>query len=418
MGSQVSRASSTDRLALEKLILGYVVRGEKRWILPRLTSEMFTGIHQEIYQAVLDGLDHGHIAENFGFSTIGDLMCFGVDNDIVLTPHMVDWFEAEYGRDVLRESLSKATKEVVEKSAQEVVGDIEETIKKKVVQRRKDNWIEYEQMEKKLKDSEDGVIGLRTGYDALDKQTSGLVSGQTWVVGGYSGYGKSFFAQNVMNNLLEQSPARRVFVASTEMSATAYIRRLVGIRCGIDARQVMGKLPKEEGEARDFAREELRAAIEEGNFIIDDQCRVVSDIVTAVKNAHQQREVDLVIVDFVQQLQGGVSDRKYDVLEKAVNRLQALAIELNVIVMVLSQISNEAMRSKDSPLYGYKGAGEIAEVADIGILIGRDVDAKKRFSRWFGVIIQKSRYGETGTVNLEIQFPGGKLINGKDRETY
>lgn len=395
-----------------RLIIGNLLAGRKKELLTTLEPSYFDEPLRGIFQMLRQGATYLEIAKVFSYSLTGTLM--SESETFPLTSPDVDDFVESVKDAYLKKKLMQFSEQVGDRGRNDIVADLRAMLSESVSLKKRDHITEYELQEKNIRENEDGVVGIRTGYEVLDRRVSGMVPGQTWVVGGYSGYGKSYFAQNVISNLLDQTPTRRTMVISTEMVGTAYMKRLIGIRSGVNAGMVMCKLPSPLAEARDLAKSDIMVAIEDGHLVLDDTSRSIGDMVASIRNEHEKRALDLVVVDFIQQVQG--DKKKYEVLQEATNALQALAIELRITMMLLSQMNNEAIKDRDGSLYGYKGAGEIAEVADVGIVIRRELNEDKTFSSLFQVELRKVRYGEPGVIDMYLHFPGGKLVMERDIE--
>ena len=110
----------------------------------------------------------------------------------------------------------------------------------------------------------------------------------------------------------------------------------------------------------------------------------------------KQKDLDIVIIDYIQNVQ--CEGRTiYDRMSGLAASLFAMCKDLEITLIVLSQINNESAKDSDNPVIGYKGAGEIAAAADVGIWLEKDKDTEHElFFR-----VRKNRDGKTAEGKLE-----------------
>jgi replicative DNA helicase len=130
-------------------------------------------------------------------------------------------------------------------------------------------------------------------------------------------------------------------------------------------------------------------------FIYDD-IYTIDEMRLKIKKHRLQTGVDIVFIDYIQNVHG--ESTLYDRLSNAMSSLQKMAKELQVTVVFVSQVSNEAMRA-NTEIIGLKGAGELAAAPDIVLWLRRlKGDDKERF---LDCEIRKNRpFGETGIYPL------------------
>ena len=269
---------------------------------------------------------------------------------------------------------------------------------------------EYEEYEKLYGSAADkGLLGVSTGWARVDQITFGLIPGHIWVVGGYYGSGKSYFGINLANNTLEEKAGVAIF--STEMSRDEYLQRLIGLRAKLGPLKTISKsLIGKEKKERDESRDQILTAAKEGKLHVYDNQKSVDKVRAKVERLKSTTGIDLVIIDYVQNLKGCT---KYEVIAEAVNDLQHMAQELGVTVLLVSQINNAAQKEGfDSPVDGFKGAGEIGQVANVAIRIHRKKDEDtKEWTDDFKLAFVKVRHNHGKTLDYRISFPGGEIID-------
>lgn len=213
--------------------------------------------------------------------------------------------------------------------------------------------------------------GVPTRFPRLNQITGGLVKGHLWVIGGFSSTGKSAVAVNLIQDIVDANKAAVIF--STEMSSEQYMQRLMAITAGIPTRVLrQGGLSLEQSATYKVARDLWTTA----KVLFYDDLYTLPRIRRAAKKAKEKLGVDVIIVDFIQNL-SETGDEVKDARLAAI-QLQALAKELDVCVIALSQISN-AMAQQQSEgnlgltnYYAFKGSGAIKDAADVAIMLDRD----------------------------------------------
>ena len=231
-----------------------------------------------------------------------------------------------------------------------------------------------------------GVLGIPTPWAHLRSFLPALSPGHLWVIGGYTSTGKSTWAASLLAHVLNA----RTAVFSVEDSSQEKARKVVSALTGLSPRALKsGQLSDWQEKAALDAESRLLAA----PLLIHDDCYAIESIrLHARKAALRLGGLDLLVVDFVQNLQGAGS--LYERMSHAAISLQKLAKDARCCVVALSQVSNEAMR-QDADLIGLKGAGELAAAADAILWISRDKKDPKRVK----LEVKKNRqWGPTGEI--------------------
>lgn len=212
--------------------------------------------------------------------------------------------------------------------------------------------------------------GVPVKFPRLNQITGGLVKGHLWVVGGFSSTGKSAFAVNLLDDVARAGQASVMF--STEMSAEQYMHRMISLTSQIPQRVLKnGAMTLEESQSYKLATDYWKSK----KVMIYDSLYTVTKIRRAAKRIKEQQGLDVVFVDFIQNL-SETGDEVKDARLAAI-QLQAMAKELDVCVVALSQISNaQAMQQNESGAmgnyYAFKGSGAIKDAADVAIMLDRD----------------------------------------------
>lgn len=270
-----------------------------------------------------------------------------------------------------------------------------------------------------------GWKGIKTGWEAVDMATGGLIPTHVWVLGAYTGTGKTFWLLQLALNVLKQG--KRVLIVSTEMDRKMNILRMLGNISGISSLNIMrGYMDDYQLEQLEKAKEELRSY--SGQLFIVDNVYTAHEIrLKAKKIKLEQGGLDVVIVDFIQNLQG--AENIYENMSQASIDLQEMAQSLQVCMVIASQVSqSSASWGGNSEVIEYKGAGEIAAIADVGLWLRkipekvagktgladfRTGDGGVVTHRW--LYLRKVRHGEPGKVTLRMDFPAGTVRQIQDQ---
>jgi replicative DNA helicase len=258
------------------------------------------------------------------------------------------------------------------------------------------------------------VTGLATGFKELDRMTSGLQKGELIIIAARPSMGKTALAINIAENAAIESKAT-VAVFSLEMSKEALLRRMLASQAWVDQRKLQtGFLGREDQEKLQNA---LGRLVESRLFIDDSAGISLAEMRAKARRLKQNAGgLDLVVVDYLQLMSAtlpsngkkGYENRTQEV--SAISRgLKALAKELNVPVVALSQLSRAGVQRKDDHrpmLSDLRESGSIEQDADVVAFIHREAyykhdeemsEADKAKSE---IIIEKQRNGPTGTVHL------------------
>ena len=247
------------------------------------------------------------------------------------------------------------------------------------------------------------ITGLSTGFADLDKMTSGLQPADLVIVAGRPSMGKTTFAMNVAENvaLLSKKP---VAVFSMEMPGEALAMRMMSSLGRINQTRVRtGKLEDDEWPRLTSAVSMLA----ETRFFIDDT-PALSPLEVRARARRLMREhgeLGLIMLDYLQLMQvPGMGDNRTNEISTISRSLKALAKELNVPVIALSQLNRslEQRTNKRPIMSDLRESGAIEQDADLVIFIYRD-EVYNEDSPDKGtaeIIIGKQRNGPIGSVRL------------------
>jgi replicative DNA helicase len=248
------------------------------------------------------------------------------------------------------------------------------------------------------------LTGLTTGFNELDTMTSGLQPSDLIVVAARPSMGKTSFALTLAQNAAIHAQAV-VGVFSLEMSKESLVMRMLCSEGHVDAHRFRtGFLSRDEWGRLAGALGRLA----ETKIYIDDTpgISVLEMRAKARRLAAEQKRLDLIIVDYLQLMSG--SSRRTESRQQEVSQisreLKALAKELNVPVIALSQLSRapEARTDHRPQLADLRESGAIEQDADVVAFIYRE-EQYNRTEENAGIaeiLVSKQRNGPTGTIKL------------------
>ncbi len=259
----------------------------------------------------------------------------------------------------------------------------------------------FEQIEAYHK-SGGGVTGVPTGYKDLDEMTSGLQPSDLVIIAGRPSMGKTAFALNIASYAALQAQTG-VGIFSLEMSTTQIALRLLCSAARVDSHKVRsGRLAKS-----DFAKiAQTVGKIAEAPIYIDDTPAMTSSEIRAkARRLAAEKKVGLIVVDYLQLVRWpGKTENRVVEITFISQSMKALAKELNIPVIVLSQLSRAVETrggDKRPQLSDLRESGAIEQDADVVMFIYRpDVYSKELASNTAEIIVGKQRNGPIGTVDL------------------
>jgi replicative DNA helicase len=302
------------------------------------------------------------------------------------------------------------------------------------------------QMAEKALNTGGGLSGITTGLETVNAKTGGLHHSDLIILAGRPGMGKSALATNFAYNTArryvqdmedgiapEKSAGAAVALFSLEMSADQLATRILAEQSGISSENLrMGKISQQD--FRNLAR--AAAELESLPLYIDDTAGLtIAALRTRARRLKRQRGIGLIVVDYLQLLQGSgknSNDNRVNEISEISRGLKTLAKELNVPVLALSQLSRavEQREDKRPQLSDLRESGSIEQDADIVMFIYREEyytaarepkrpiegdDAKvhdahaewmRDMERVYGtaeLIIAKQRHGATGKVKMKFE---------------
>jgi replicative DNA helicase len=295
----------------------------------------------------------------------------------------------------------------------------------------------------------DGSLsGLATGLTDLDGRMGGLQQSDLVILAGRPGMGKTALATNIAYNVakaFEQGEVRPdgsretinggiVGFFSLEMSAEQLATRIIAEQSGIPSNKIRrGAIAEPDFEKIKDVSIELQSL----PFYVDETGGLsIGQLAARARRLKRQRGLDLLVIDYLQLLQGSSrrsSENRVQEITEITTRLKALAKELNVPILALSQLSRqvESRDDKRPQLSDLRESGSIEQDADVVLFVFREEyyhqmrkpleSNREKFAEWLAegervqgraeVIIGKQRHGPTGTVDLQFDAEVTRFAN-------
>ncbi|QNQ81144.1 replicative DNA helicase [Lactobacillus sp. PV034] len=273
---------------------------------------------------------------------------------------------------------------------------------------------------------EDGnaVTGLPTGFQELDKMTTGFHEDELIILAARPGVGKTAFALNVAQ-FVGLHTDKTVAMFSLEMGADQLVQRMLASEGLIDSQHLRtGQLTEEEWRKLVVAA----GSLDRTNIYIDDTPGIKMSEIRAKSRrlAKEKGNLGLIVIDYLQLIEGPRSESRQQEVSAISRQLKKLAKELKIPVIALSQLSRsvEQRQDKRPVLSDIRESGSIEQDADIVAFLYRDDyyrdEGEEQDSGEITpeddngeveVIIEKNRSGSRGTVKLMFSKPYNRFSN-------
>ncbi|HRR77431.1 MAG TPA: replicative DNA helicase [Ruminococcus sp.] len=257
----------------------------------------------------------------------------------------------------------------------------------------------YDRLGKISGPDKDKYVGARTGFTLLDSITSGLNKSDLIIIAARPGMGKTSFAMNIATNVARRSD-KEVVTFNLEMSKEQLATRILSTEALVESHNLRnGRITSDDW---------VKLAVSAGYLsniplYIDDTASMTVQQMKA--KLRRTKNLGLVIIDYLQLMEStSHSDNRVVVISEITRQLKVMAKELNVPVILLSQLSRavESRTDKRPMLSDLRESGSIEQDADIVLFLYREAYYNKESPRQniSECIVAKNRHGETGTVEL------------------
>ena len=292
--------------------------------------------------------------------------------------------------------------------------------------------------EKAYKKSSD-VVGLKTGLNDFDKKIGGLHKSDLIIVAGRPSMGKTAFATNIASNICNRKNndnKTNVLFFSLEMSSEQLATRVISELSQISSEGIRtGNLSKTDFEKIIVASEKLKNL---SLFIDDSPALTISSIRTRSRRLKRKFGLDLIIIDYLQLINGesrNSNDNRVKEISDITRGLKAIAKELNIPVVALSQLSRkvEEREEKRPQLADLRESGSIEQDADLVVFLYREEyylarteppEGTEKHAMWTSkmekvhniaeAIVAKHRHGPISRVKLHFNATNTKFSDLAD----
>ena len=261
-----------------------------------------------------------------------------------------------------------------------------------------------------LKNKEDGLTGVPTGFTDLDRLTSGWQPSDLIILAARPGMGKTSLVLALARNASMEFN-KGVAIFSLEMASTQLVQRLISLEAEISGSKLRS------GKLEEYEWQQLHSTIEKMSEIpiyIDDTPGInIFELRAKCRRLKMQHDIQLVIIDYLQLMSGAASNRnanREQEISQISRALKGLAKELNVPVIALSQLSRAVEvrgGSKRPQLSDLRESGAIEQDADIVSFIYRpeyyqimEDESGQSLKGIAEIIIAKHRNGPLDTIKL------------------
>lgn len=413
-------------------------------------DDFYRASHRKIFSALIDLSDRGEPADlvtltstlqkNGELEEVGGSSYLGVLVDYVPTAANISYYCRMVKEKALARHMIHVSTEIATRGYEG--GDIEETLdwaEKSIfeisgMKSRPSYFSTREIMQdtfkniEKLYQRKELVTGVPTGFTDLDTMTAGMQPSDLVIIAGRPSMGKTAFILNIVENAgLRAEPQVPTLVFSLEMSKEQLVQRMLCSVSRVDASRLRtGHLVDSDwGKLTDGAGKLSDAPI----FIDDTPAITVLELRAKARRLKAERNLGLVVVDYLQLMQGHNSESRQQEISEISRSLKALAKELNIPVIALSQLNRslENRTDKRPIMADLRESGAIEQDADVIMFIyreavycedckSRDRTCEKGHEKDAEIVIGKQRNGPIGTVHLTFQGQFTRFENQSKRQ--
>lgn len=245
------------------------------------------------------------------------------------------------------------------------------------------------------------VTGVATGFIDLDYMTAGFQPSDLILVAARPSMGKTAFVLNIAQHMAFRNDVT-VAIFSLEMSKEQLVNRLLSLESKVDSQSIRtGNLADDDW----VSLIEGAGIIGNSHLIIDDTPAIsITELRSKCRKYKLEHNLGVIMIDYLQLMTGGKNESRQQEISEISRSLKALARELNVPVVALSQLSRAVEQRPDHRpmLSDLRESGAIEQDADMVMFIYRDdyynKDTEKK--NVAEIIIAKQRNGSIGTVEL------------------
>lgn len=396
----------------------------------------FKTAHEEIYRALLSLYETGdpideillleYLRKNGLEDEVGGISTIYAIQDRIETPAHARYFAKIVHEKYLLRRLIRTSREAIEAcyEQQEDMSSFIEKIEQDIFEISRDRITDAakpirESLDEAVADihallnGRDDADGVLSGFRDLDGMTYGFHPGQMIVLAARPSVGKTSLAMNFVEHAMIPDGGRKpsgVIVFSLEMTAAQLAMRLICSRARVDMKRIRDRVisKQDSAEIANTVKELKQAPL----WIDDSSSSSILDIRAKARRLHTKSPLGLVVVDYLQLIRGTDNRVQREQQIADISRgMKGMAKELNVPVVVLSQLNRDSEKeNRDPRLSDLRESGSIEQDADVVMLLSRpkksDDDEAVEGGGMYNehehikLIIAKQRNGPVGEIDL------------------
>jgi replicative DNA helicase len=237
------------------------------------------------------------------------------------------------------------------------------------------------------------ITGIPSGFYQLDNMTFGFQPSDYIVIGARPSVGKTALALTMASHIAVKKKIPAAFF-SLEMSDRSLVRRLLSGESKIDSENIrIGKL-----KASDYAKmiEGASHLYEAPLYIVDSPNMKLLDLRAQARRLRMQEKVEIIFIDYMTLVTPeNTKLQTFDQFAEVSKAIKSLARELDIPIVVLSQLNRDVKGDKEPELSNIRASGAIEQDADLVLLLRRQKDATEA-----KIDVAKHRNGKTGLVEI------------------
>ncbi len=397
-------------------------------------SEFYNEVHRLIFRAMVSLFDSNtpidaitltdYFKDSRALDGVGGVSYLGELVAIVPTTANITYYAKIIREKALLRKLINAAGEIIRRSyeadsssveefvdeAERIIFQVSEDKAKKSYYALADIIKDAFETIEHLYENKPHITGVPTGFNDLDSLTGGFQPSDLIIIAGRPSMGKTAFALNIAENCAIDG-GRAVALFSLEMSKEQLTQRLLASRARVDLHRLRnGRLSSEDWSKLTTA---IGTLYEAPIYIDDTPAQTVLEVRAKARRWKSELDVALIIVDYLQLMRGtGRADNREQEISEISRSLKALAKELNIPVVALSQLSRRAeQRERNRPqLADLRESGAIEQDADVVMFVYREsvykpCDCPKELCscgrrKTAEIIVAKQRNGPTDDIKL------------------
>ncbi len=263
-----------------------------------------------------------------------------------------------------------------------------------------------------------GINGISTHFSDVDALTGGFQKSDMIIIAARPSMGKTAFALNIATNMAIKDKVP-VGIFSLEMSKESLVERMLCSEAEVDSHRLKTK-NMQDYDWKKIARAMSR--LSEAPIFIDDTSSMTTlELQAKARRLKAEHDIGLIIIDFLTMLKGAQKrpESRFQEVSEIARSLKSIAREINVPVIVISQLSRSIEQRNDQTprMSDLRESGEIEQVADLIMFVHRDdYYDRTQMNSEAKIIVAKHRNGSTGTAELMFRKEITKFVNKSNEE--